>query len=164
MRASSVGFKAILILVNLFRKLLCLIFSVYPNYLMNMFARYSLILIALYMLLRTIISLFFYDQFPIAFLASEFDQDQMDTYRARVIIPALFLTCIYFTGRYLSGKSPTSTVWPLYVVSSTLLITHIIGFITFMPFSQDPITMFLLTLFAFFVTRKAHNQRKNEIF
>ena len=164
MRASSVGFKAILILVNLFRKLLCLIFSVYPNYLMNMFARYSLILIALYMLLRTIISLFFYDQFPIAFLASEFNQDQMDAYRARVIIPALFLTCIYFTGRYLSGKSPTSTVWPLYVVSSSLLITHIIGFITFMPFSQDPITMFLLTLFAFFVTRKAHNQRKNEIF
>ena len=164
MRASSVGFKAMLILVNLFRKLLCLIFSVYPNYLMNMFARYSLILIALYMLLRTIISLFFYDQFPIAFLASEFNQDQMDAYRARVIIPALFLTCIYFTGRYLSGKSPTSTVWPLYVVSSSLLITHIIGFITFMPFSQDPITMFLLTLFAFFVTRKAHNQRKNEIF
>jgi hypothetical protein len=88
----------------------------------------------------------------------------MDAYRARVIIPALFLTCIYFTGRYLSGKSPTSTVWPLYVVSSSLLITHIIGFITFMPFSQDPITMFLLTLFAFFVTRKAHNHRKNEIF
>ena len=131
---------------------------------MNMFARYSLILIALYMLLRTIISLFFYDQFPIAFLASEFNQDQMDAYRARVIIPAFFLTCIYFMGRYFSGKSSTSTVWPLYVVSSSLLITHIIGFITFMPFSQDPITMFLLTLFAFFVTRKAHNQRKNEIF
>ena len=136
----------------------------YPNYLMNRFARYSLILIALYMLLRIIISLFFYDQFPIAFLAAEFNQDQMDAYRARVIIPAYFLTCVYFTGRYLSGKSSTSTVWPLYVVSVSLLITHIIGFITFLPFSQDPITMFLLTLFAFFVTRKAHNQRKNEIF
>ena len=48
---------------------------------MNMFARYSLILIALYMLMRTIISLFFYDQFPIAFLASEFNQDQMDAFR-----------------------------------------------------------------------------------
>ena len=136
----------------------------YPTYLMNRFARYSLILIALYMLLRIIISLFFYDQFPIAFLAAEFNQDQMDAYRARVIIPAFFLTCIYFTGRYLSGKSSTSTVWPLYVVSVSLLITHIIGFITFMPFSQDPITMFFATLFAFFVTRKAHNQRKNEIF
>jgi hypothetical protein len=90
---------------------------VYPNYLMNRFARYSLTLIALYMLLRIIISLFFYDQFPIAFLASEFNQDQMDEYRARIIIPAFFLTCIYFTGRYLSGKSSTSTAWPLYIVS-----------------------------------------------
>tara|TARA_B110000114_G_C14903355_1_gene321633 strand:+ start:281 stop:631 length:351 start_codon:yes stop_codon:yes gene_type:complete len=116
------------------------------------------------MLLRIIISLFFYDQFPIAFLASEFNQDQMDEYRARIIIPAFFLTCIYFTGRYLSGKSSTSTAWPLYIVSVSLLITHIVGFITFLPFSQDPITMFLLTLLAFFVTRKAHNQRKNEIF
>ena len=131
---------------------------------MNRFARYSLILIAIYMLMRIIISLFFYDQFPIAFLAAEFNQDQMDEYRARVIIPAYFLTCVYFTGRYLSGKSSTSTVWPLYVVSVSLLITHIIGFITFMPFSQDPITMFIGTLWAFFVTRKAHNLRKNEIF
>ena len=131
---------------------------------MNRFARYSLTLIALYMLLRIIISLFFYDQFPIAFLASEFNQDQMDEYRARIIIPAFFLTCIYFTGRYLSGKSSTSTAWPLYIVSVSLLITHIIGFITFMPFSQDPITMFIGTLWAVFVTRRAHNQRKNEIF
>ena len=131
---------------------------------MNRFARYSLTLIALYMLLRIIISLFFYDQFPIAFLASEFNQDQMDEYRARIIIPAFFLTCIYFTGRYLSGKSSTSTAWPLYIVSVSLLITHIVGFITFLPFSQDPITMFVGTLWAFFVTRKAHNQRKNEIF
>ena len=131
---------------------------------MDRFARYSLVLIALYMLLRIIISLFFYDQFPIAFLAAEFNQDQMDAYRARVIIPAFFLTCIYFMGRYFSGKSSTSTVWPLYVASVCLLITHIIGFITFMPFSKDPITMFVGTLWAFFVTRKAHNQRKNEIF
>jgi len=131
---------------------------------MNRFAKYSLIFIAIYFALRVIISLFFYDQLPIALLASEFTQDQMDQYRARVIIPAFFLTCIYFTGRYLAGKSPTSTVWPLYVVSISLLITHIIGFITFMPFSQDPITMFVLTLWAFFVTRRAHNQRKNEIF
>ena len=136
----------------------------YPNYLMDRFARYSLIFIALYMLTRIIISLFFYDQFPIAFLAAEFNQDQMDAYRARVIIPAYFLTCVYFTGRYIAGKSSTSTVWPLYVVSVSLLITHIIGFITFLPFSQDPLTMFFATLFAFFVTRKAHNQRKNEIF
>ena len=131
---------------------------------MNRFAKYSLTLIGLYLLLRAIINLFFYDQFPIALLASEFDQDQMDAYRARVIIPAYFLTCIYFLGRYFSGKSSTSTVWPLYVASVSLLITHIIGFITFMPFSQDPITMFIGTLWAVFVTRRAHNQRKNEIF
>jgi len=67
------------------------------------------------MQLRTIIALFFYDQFPIAFLATEFNQDQMDEYRARVLLPAFFLTLNYFIFRYFSGKNPTSPLWPIYV-------------------------------------------------
>ena len=131
---------------------------------MQRLIKYSLALVALYISVRVIVSLFFYDQFPIAFLATEFNQDQMDEYRARVLIPGFFLTLIYFIYRYFSGKNPTSSLWPIYVISVSLLITHIIGFITFMPFTKDPIIMFIIVLIICFVARKGHNKRKNEIF
>ena len=131
--------------------------------LMERLIKYSLILIGLYTVMRTLIALFFYDQLPIAFLATEFNQDQMDEYRARVLLPAFFLTLNYFIFRYFSGKNPTSPLWPIYVISVSLLITHIIGFITFMPLTKDPIIMFLISLFICFVARAGHNKRKNEI-
>ena len=136
----------------------------YPIKSMEKLIKYSLVLIALYTALRTIVALFFYDQAPIAFLASEFNQDQMDEYRARVLLPAFYLTLNYFIFRYFSGKNPTSPLWPIYVIGISLLITQIIGFITFMPFTQDTITMFFVTLFISFVARVGHNRRKNEIF
>jgi hypothetical protein len=131
---------------------------------MEKLIKYSLVLIALYTALRTIVALFFYDQAPIAFLASEFDQDQMDEYRARVLLPAFFLTLNYFIFRYFSGKNPTSALWPIYVIGISLIVTQVIGFITFMPFTQDTITMFFVTLFISFVAREGHNRRKNDIF
>ena len=131
--------------------------------LMERLVKYSLILVGLYTAMRTLIALFFYDQLPIAFLATEFNQDQMDEYRARVLLPAFFLTLNYFIFRYFSGKNPTSPLWPIYVISVSLLITHIIGFITFMPLTKDPIIMFLISLFICVVARAGHNKRKNEI-
>ena len=131
---------------------------------MEKLIKYSLVLIALYTALRTIVALFFYDQAPIAFLASEFDQDQMNEYRARVLLPAFFLTLNYFIFRYFSGKNPTSALWPIYVIGISLIVTQVIGFITFMPFTQDTITMFFVTLFISFVAREGHNRRKNDIF
>tara|TARA_B100001109_G_C18860265_1_gene473603 strand:+ start:1466 stop:1861 length:396 start_codon:yes stop_codon:yes gene_type:complete len=130
---------------------------------MEKLIKYSLIIIGLYVTLRAVIALFFYDQFPIAFLATEFNQDQMDEYRARVLLPAFFLTLNYFIFRYLSGKNPTSPLWPIYVISISLLLTHIIGYITFMPLTQDTISIFLICLYVAFVARKGHNKRKNEI-
>ena len=130
---------------------------------MERLIKYSLILIGLYTAMRTIIALFFYDQLPIAFLATEFNQDQMDEYRARVLLPAFFLTLNYFIFRYFSGKNPTSSIWPIYVISVSLIITHIIGFITFMPLTQDPIIMLFISSFICFVARVGHNKRKNEI-
>ena len=131
---------------------------------MEKLIKYSLVLIALYTAMRTIVALFFYDQAPIAFLASEFDQDQMDEYRARVLLPAFYLTLNYFIFRYFSGKNPTSPLWPIYVIGISLIVTQVIGFITFMPFTQDTITMFFVTLFISFVAREGHNRRKNDIF
>ena len=131
--------------------------------LMERLIKYSLILIGLYTAMRTLIALFFYDQLPIAFLATEFNQDQMDEYRARVLLPAFFLTLNYFILRYFSGKNPTSPLWPIYVISVSLIITHIIGFITFMPLSKDPLIMLFICLFVCFIARAGHNKRKNEI-
>jgi len=130
---------------------------------MEKLIKYSLILVGLFTTLRIFIALFFYDQLPIAFLATEFNQDQMDEYRARVLLPAFFLTLNYFILRYFSGKNPTSPLWPIYVISISLIITHIIGFITFMPLSKDPIIMFFICLFICLVARAGHNKRKNEI-
>ena len=130
---------------------------------MERLIKYSLILVGLYTTLRIFIALFFYDQLPIAFLATEFNQDQMDEYRARVLLPAFFLTLNYFILRYFSGKNPTSPLWPIYVISISPILTHIIGFITFLPLSKDPIIMFFICLFICFVARAGHNKRKNEI-
>ena len=130
---------------------------------MEKLIKYSLILVGLYTAMRTLIALFLYDQMPTAFLATEFNQDQMDEYRARVLLPAFFLTLNYFIFRYFSGKNPTSSIWPIYVISVSLIITHIIGFITFMPLTQDPIIMLFISSFICFVARVGHNKRKNEI-
>jgi len=130
---------------------------------MRRLIRYSLILVALYTTMRILIALFLYDQAPIAFLATEFNQDRMDEYRARVLLPAFFLTLNYFILRYFSGKNPTSPLWPIYVISVSLIITHIIGFITFMPLSKDPLIMLFICLFVCFIARAGHNKRKNEI-
>ena len=130
---------------------------------MKRLIRYSLILVALYTTMRILIALFLYDQAPIAFLATEFNQDQMDEYRARVLLPAFFLTLNYFILRYFSGKNPTSPLWPIYVISVSLIITHIIGFITFMPLSKDPLIMLFICLFVCFIARAGHNKRKYEI-
>ena len=132
--------------------------------LMERLVKYSLILVGLYTAMRTLIALFFYDQLPIAFLATEFNQDQMDEYRARVLLPAFFLTLNYFIFRYFSGKNPTSPLWPIYVISVSLIVTQVIGFIVFMPFTQDTISMFFITLYIGIVARLGHNRRKNEIF
>ena len=130
---------------------------------MKRLIRYSLILVALYTTMRILVALFLYDQLPIAFLATEFNQVQMDEYRARVLLPAFFLTLNYFILRYFSGKNPTSPLWPIYVISISLIITHIIGFITFMPLSKDPLIMLFICLFVCFIARAGHNKRKNEI-
>ena len=130
---------------------------------MERLIKYSLIIAGLYTASRTVIHLFFYDQLPVAFLASEFNQEEMSEYRARVILPAFFLTLNYFIYRHFSGKNPTSPLWPIYVISISFVITQIIGFITFLPFTRDTITMFVITLFMCFVVRQGHNKRKNEI-
>ena len=131
---------------------------------MDKLIKYSLLIAGLYAGMRAIISLFFYDQFPIAFLASSLSLEEMNEYRARVLLPAFYLTLVYFIFRYLLGKNPTSPIWPIYVISVSFAITQIIAFLTFLPLTSETIRMFIITLFISFVARQGHNKRKNEIF
>jgi len=111
-----------------------------------------------------IFALFFYEDFPGALQLTEFSHDQILEYKARVSLPAFFLTLIYFIYRYFAGKNPTSAAWPIYVASVALLATQVIGFITFLPFTFDSVTIFLFTTCMLFIARKAHNTRKKEYF
>ena len=131
---------------------------------MSRLIKFSLAIIAAYLGVQTFIALFFYDTFPIPMQVVEFTFEQMSEYRARVILPSFFLTLIYFIYRYFSGKNPTSALWPIYVSLVAFFITQIIGFITFLPLSTDPIIMFLVTIFMLVVVRKAHTERKKEYF
>ena len=123
-----------------------------------------LLIVAIYLAARSIIGMFFYEQLPIPFIVSEFNLDQINEYRARVLLPGFFITLIYFIFRFFSGKNPTSVMWPIYVSTISLVITHIIGFLVFLPFTKDTIIMFLLTLLICLIARIGHNKRKNEIF
>ena len=105
-----------------------------------------LLIVAIYLAARSIIGMFFYEQLPIPFIITEFNLDQINEYRARVLLPGFFITLIYFIFRFFSGKNPTSVMWPIYVSTISLVITHIIGFLVFLPFTKDTIIMFLLTL------------------
>ena len=125
---------------------------------------YLLILTAIYLAARSILAMFFYDQIPIPFIVTEFNLEQINEYRARVLLPGFFITLIYFIFRFFSGKNPTSVMWPIYVSTISLVITHVIGFIVFLPLTKDTIMMFLVTLFICLIARVGHNKRKNEIF
>jgi hypothetical protein len=125
---------------------------------------FLLVIVAIYLAARAIVGMFFYDQLPIPFIVTEFSLDQINEYRARVLLPGFFITLIYFIFRFFSGKNPTSVMWPIYVSTISLVITHIIGFLVFLPFTKDTIIMFLITLFICLVARVGHNKRKIEIF
>lgn len=131
---------------------------------MNRLLKFCLVIVAAYLGLHAFIAIFLYDQFPIALQITEFNFDQMTEYRARVLLPSFFLTLIYFIYRYFSGKNPTSALWPVNVALVALVLTQIIGFLTFVPMSFDPIIMFLATIFMLVIVRKAHNARKKEYF
>ena len=92
-----------------------------------------------------------------------FTPEEMRIWVYRVVVPTYFLTIAYFSYRYLSGKNPTSTVWPILIVTFFFLVSQIVGFVFFF-FHWIQIFYFLITVVSFFVLREAHNRRKNDIF
>ena len=72
-----------------------------------------LAIVVIYLATRVIVAMFFYDQIPIPFIITEFNLDQINEYRARVLLPGFFITLIYFILRFFSGKFKFETREPL---------------------------------------------------
>ena len=97
------------------------------------------------------------------FPAPGFTAQQLSDWKARTLEPTVYLTLHYFIYRYFVGKNPTSTIWPVYVVTACFTATQFIALVTFEVLNLFMIFNFLITLFALFIFRIAHNRRKKEI-
>tara|TARA_B100000524_G_scaffold281404_1_gene157530 strand:- start:233 stop:598 length:366 start_codon:yes stop_codon:yes gene_type:complete len=115
---------------------------------------FSLLLAGIFMVMPT-----YMDQLT----ALGFSPEEMRIWVYRVVVPTYFLTIAYFSYRYLSGKNPTSTVWPILIVTFFFLISQIVGFVFFF-FHWIQFFYLFITIVSFFVLREAHNRRKKDIF
>ena len=74
-----------------------------------------------------------------------FTKEMMYEWRLRTIIPALYLTMCYFIYRIHAGRNSTSTLWPIYIVIISCVITQFIAFF-FMGVSIVQFLCFLILL------------------
>ena len=123
----------------------------------------KVILIVLFMFFGTL-SLFFFvnpnlvSEFP----SVGFTKEVMYEWRLRTIIPALYLTICYFIYRFFAGRNPTTTLWPIYIVITSFVITQFIAFF-FMSITIAQILCFLISLGTAFSLRMADLKRSRQI-
>ena len=96
------------------------------------------------------------------FLLLGLSADELESLRTKTVRPMLYLTGIYFIYRYFTGKNPTSTVWPVYVMFASFSFVQFVAFFT-SPFSIALIISFLFSLFAAVILRIAHNKRQQDV-
>ena len=102
---------------------------------------------------------FDYENFP----GSGFSVEELSSWKSRTIDPTMYLTLLYFIYRYFIGKNPTSTIWPVYVVTICFSFTQFIALFTFDKVNLFMLVNLLITVAAVFIFRIAHNRRKKEI-
>ena len=123
----------------------------------------KVILIVLFMFFGTL-SLFFIvnpnlvSEFP----SVGFTKEVMYEWRLRTIIPALYLTICYFIYRFFAGRNPTTTLWPIYIVITSFVITQFIAFFS-MGITILQIFCFLISLGTAFNLRMADLKRSRQI-
>ena len=123
----------------------------------------KVILIVLFMFFGTL-SLFFIvnPNLVSVFPGLGFTKEVMYEWRLRTIIPALYLTICYFIYRFFAGKNPTTTLWPIYIVITSFVITQFIAFF-FMSITIAQILCFLISLGTAFSLRMADLKRSRQI-
>ena len=123
----------------------------------------KVILIVLFMFFGTL-SLFFIvnPNLVSVFPGLGFTKEVMYEWRLRTIIPALYLTICYFIYRFFAGRNPTTTLWPIYIVITSFVITQFIAFF-FMSITIAQILCFLISLGTAFSLRMADLKRSRQI-
>ena len=97
------------------------------------------------------------------FLLLGLDSDQLESLRTKTVRPTLYLTGAYFIFRYFTGKNPTSSVWPVFVMFAAFTFVQFLAFFT-SPIRIAMIISFVLSLFAATVIlRIAHNKRQKDV-
>ena len=96
------------------------------------------------------------------FLLLGLTAEELESLRTKTVRPMLYLTGIYFIFRYFTGKNPTSTVWPVYVIFASFSFVQFVAFFT-SPFSISLSISFLLSLFVTVILRIAHNKRQQNV-
>ena len=102
---------------------------------------------------------FDYQNFP----GSGFSVEELSSWKSRTIDPTMYLTLLYFIYRYFIGKNPTSTIWPVYVVTICFSFTQSVALFTFDKVNLFMLVNLLITFAAVFIFRIAHNRRKKEV-
>tara|TARA_X000000950_G_scaffold252350_1_gene314387 strand:- start:617 stop:1015 length:399 start_codon:yes stop_codon:yes gene_type:complete len=123
----------------------------------------KVILIVLFMFFGTL-SLFFIvnPNLVSVYPGLGFTKEVMYEWRLRTIIPALYLTICYFIYRFFAGRNPTTTLWPIYIVITSFVITQFIAFF-FMSITIAQIICFLISLGIAFSLRMADLKRSRQI-
>ena len=123
----------------------------------------KVILIILFVFFATLSIFFIIDPNLISvFPGAGFTEETMYEWRLRTIIPSLYLTICYFIYRYFAGKNPTSTLWPIYIVITSFVITQFVA-IFFMGITIAQIFCFIVTIGTAVVLRLADLKRSRQI-
>tara|TARA_Y100000817_G_C16408272_1_gene346331 strand:+ start:129 stop:521 length:393 start_codon:yes stop_codon:yes gene_type:complete len=122
-----------------------------------------LIFASLWIAVQAVGLIFFYDLFDVPYFAINFNPEILNEFRHRTVMPAFYITLLYFVVRYFSGRNPTSPIWPIFVAYSAWTLTLFISFFT-IGIHTINVTFFIITIIGIILVRRAHNKRKNEIF
>jgi peptidoglycan/LPS O-acetylase OafA/YrhL len=130
---------------------------------MKLFLKFFFISLLLFFLSMSLIFIFANELLTV-FPGTKLEPSIMSEWRTRTIQPALYGTLAYFIFRYLTGKNPTSPVWPIFAIFSFFTAAQIFLFFDEeYKFGLAGILTFVCSIIVMLILRLAHNQLKNEI-
>jgi len=130
---------------------------------MNIIENLVLVLLLIFLVIMSGIFIFA-NHLVVVFPGTELDPLLMAEWRMRTIHPAFYLTASYFLFRHFSGKNPTTTLWPVFLIFLFFTLTQgLLFFDNPYKFGIQGKVMFALSIFVTLFIRLSHTKRKKEI-